>query len=243
MLETQLNSDMLKDKYPKVIYLSNKNIGAMELEKKEIWQKLNPDYQIILYDNKMCKQFLEEFYDKTYVDLFDYLQDGPIKCDFWRICVLYKYGGFYSDMDIEPLLPLSEWIEDKVDFITCTSFAGSKFWPKRKFKYNPNFIFSVKNNFILKKCIDNYISKYIKKEKYEYRDYSIMKILTDNLKLDNYKKKSGIYYFKDIKIQIIKEYPGKNQYDDHNIYNDKRVFNNRSKNWDYKKHSFKPKKP
>jgi len=219
-------------KYPKVIYFCNKTIGKNDISSSNNWKKLNPDYEIKLYDDEMIKSFLLKEYGELYVDIFNYLKDGPIRADFFRICILYKNGGIYSDIDILPLVPLSDFIEKDVDFVTCTSFGHFNFI------FNPNFIISTKNNIILKKCIDWYVYRYNNKKIYKYWRWSIMNAFTKNLHLPNYNKKYGIYYLDDMKIQIIEEQKGKNNYDDYNIYNDIRVFNNRQDSWDFKTHSF-----
>jgi mannosyltransferase OCH1-like enzyme len=216
--------------YPKVIYFCNKIINEKDKKSSNNWKKLNPEYEIKLYDDKMIKLFLLKEYGELYIKIFDYLKDGPIKADFWRICILYKNGGIYSDIDNLPLVKLSDFIEKDIDFATCSSY-----W---HYNYNPNFIISNKNNIILKNCINWYINKYNNKDKYDYWDWSIMNAFTKTLNLQNYEKKYGIYYLDNIKIQIIQECKGKNTYDDHNIYNNKRVFNNRQPNWNNELHKF-----
>lgn len=218
--------------YPKVIYFCNKIISEKDIVSANNWKKLNPDYEIKLYDDEMIKKFLLEEYGELYENIFNYLKDGPIKADFWRICILYKNGGIYSDIDIMPLIPLSSFIEKNIDFVTCSSY-----W---HFNFNPNFIISNKNNIILKKCIDWYINKYINNYNYNYWKLSIMNAFTENLHLENYKKRAGVYYLNNMKIQIIKECRGKrnNHQDAHNIYNKLRVFNNRQLNWNAKLHKF-----
>jgi hypothetical protein len=66
-----------------------------------------------------------------------------------------------------------------------------------------------------------------------------MNAFTQNLHLDNYNKEAGIYNAEHMRVQIIKEFPGKNYEDAHNIYNNIRIFNNRQPNWDYILHKFK----
>lgn len=217
--------------FPKVIYMCNKEITSYEEKKGKLWKKLNPDYEIKLYDNKMCANFLLENYGKKHYKFFNYIVDGPIKADFWRICILNKYGGIYSDVDNVPLLPLSDFIEKDIDFVTCTSY-----WDEMNFNYNPNFIISNKDNIILEKCIDWYLEKYKNNDKYAYWEYSIMNAFTKNLHPIDFKKEPGIYHFENMKIQLIKECPGNNHYDAHNIYNGKRVFNNRDLNWNFDSH-------
>ncbi len=120
LLINSLNTETFLNKsIPKTIYFCNKTLDKMEKYANN-WKILNPDYEIKLYDNVLCKQFLLEEYGQLYVDIFDYLTDGPIKADFWRVCILYKYGGVYSDIDNEPLVPLKDFIEPDVDFVTCS---------------------------------------------------------------------------------------------------------------------------
>ena len=216
--------------FPKVIYLCNKTISESEIKACNLWKELNPEYEIKLYSDSMIEEFLMENYGEVYKNIFDYITDGPIKADFWRICILYKYGGVYSDIDNIPLIQLNDFIENDVDFVTCSSY-----W---RYNFNPNFIICNKENSILKNCIEWYIHKYTNNHRYDYWDWSIMSCFTQNIHLENYKKEEGIYNNGNLKVQIIKECSGNNHHDAHNIYKEKRVFNNRSENWDAGLHKF-----
>ena len=216
---------------PKIIYFCNKTITQNEIQSSNEWKVLNPEYEIILYDDEKIKQFLLEEYGKIHLDIFNYLKDGPIKADFWRLCILYKNGGIYSDIDNVPLLKISDFLEKDVDFVTCSSYIH--------YNFNPNFIMSNKNNVILQKCIDLYVKKYNRKDKYDYWKWSVMRIFHDTLRIKNYNKKYGVYSLNDMKIQIIQECAGENHYDAHNIYNNIRIFNNRTSLWDCDTHSFR----
>jgi mannosyltransferase OCH1-like enzyme len=141
---------------PNVIYFCNKKIGEIEKKVTGNWARLNPEYEIRLYDDEKCKEFLLSHYGKLYSEIFEYIEEGPIKADFWRVCILYANGGIYSDIDNEPLVPVDEWINEKADFVICSSYIC--------FNYNPNFIVSERNNTILKRCIDWYVNKYERKD-------------------------------------------------------------------------------
>jgi mannosyltransferase OCH1-like enzyme len=215
---------------PKTIFMCDKTLFT--ISKYSInWKKKNPGYQIKLYNDRMCEEFLLHEYSKTHKKLFRVISDGPIKADFWRVCVLYKYGGVYIDADNEPLVPLRYFINPNADFVTCSSYM-------EKMNYNPNFIMSKAGNPTLKKCIDMYIDFYTSNRKYSYWDWSIMNVMTLCLELPNYKKQDGIYELNGKTIQIIKECPGKNHSDAHNIFRGLRVFNNRYANWDSINHCF-----
>lgn len=187
---------------PKNIYLSykTKNIPDYIIP---TWKKLNPEYNIVLYDNNDCIKFLETYYkDPIYVDIFNYIKDGPIKADFWRVCILNKFGGVYSDIDVKPLVPINEFMEDGVTFLTCLSH-----YKYRKNLLNPHFIISTPNHPILQKCIDTYITKYKNKDKYSYWKWSIVYIMTYAINMIfNEKINEGIIYDKDNnKYQFLQE--------------------------------------
>jgi len=192
------------------------------------WKKLNPDYEIKLYDDTLCKEFLLNEYSQLYVDIFNFLQDGPIKCDFWRICILNKYGGLYVDADIEPLVPLNEFIDDNDDFVTCISINFNK--TAVTFQYNPHFILCDKNDDILKYAINKYIQKYNNKDSYNYWGWSICNffIIKGVIKKESHTKYIGRKKYKFINEVDLNtcEYNGKivlhnryNNYVDHNFVN------------------------
>jgi mannosyltransferase OCH1-like enzyme len=90
-----------KSKIPNKIY---KNI-----------QKYAPEYNHIIYDDKECIEFLEQF-DVTFkdikklnfniVDRFKSFEKGAHKADLFRYCYLYQHGGIYLDIKTELIKPL-----------------------------------------------------------------------------------------------------------------------------------------
>lgn len=211
---------------PKIIHITYTSLDHLEFV-KEKWQILNPNWTIKLYDNTLAESFLKESYGQPYADLFNFIPDGPIKADFWRVCILYTYGGLYVDADIEPLVSLDEFLEAKISFATCISYLKS---------YNPHFIFAEAGEPLLKRCIDIYVDYYTRKEPYTYWGWSIVTIFT----IPHFTKKteSGIYLWSGQKIQLLKENLGNDRYDMNCSYKKKRVLNNRFKNYDFTKHCF-----
>ena len=82
--------DSFGESIPNTIYFCNKTLDKMELYANN-WKKLNPEYEIKLYDDKMCREFLLNEYSQLHLDIFNFLEDGEIKADFWRVCILNKY--------------------------------------------------------------------------------------------------------------------------------------------------------
>ena len=43
------------------------------------WKILNPEYEIKLYDDELCKKFLLDEYSQLHLDIFNFLEDGLLK--------------------------------------------------------------------------------------------------------------------------------------------------------------------
>jgi mannosyltransferase OCH1-like enzyme len=184
---------------PKNIYMCYKNLEDLTRNVNK-WKILNPEYELKLYDDNMCKDFLLKEYNQDAVDIFDFLKDGPIKADFWRVCILYKYGGVYADADIVPILPLKLYIDADDDFVTCISGNFDKHKPE--WQFTPQLIMSNKNDSILKETIDRYFKSYYSKKKYDYWSWSICRFM---LIPGVYKKNSHILYKGNKKLKFLIE--------------------------------------
>jgi len=64
----------------------------------ELLKYQNPEFKHFLYDDEMCRDFIEKNFDKDVLYSFNKLKPGAYKCDLWRYCILYKYGGIYLDV-------------------------------------------------------------------------------------------------------------------------------------------------
>jgi len=232
-LEFDKNFTILNKTIPKRIYLcyKTKNIPDYILPN---WLKLNPDYEIKLYDNTDCIQFLKEYYNQHHVDIFNYILDGPIKADFWRVCILYKMGGIYCDIDIEPLISFNKFVDSDIILLTATSI--------NKNELNPQIIITPTNNPILEKCINTYLDYFNKNKPYQYWDWSIVHIMTKicNKIFNSYITEDGIYYDSNSnKYQFIKEIGLTNRLSDiYCNYKNIRVLNNRYITYDSYNHTF-----
>ena len=219
---------------PKVIYLSykTKDIPSYVIPN---WKKLYPSYDVKLYDNVDCINFLSHEYGTDFVDIFNYIKDGPIKADFWRVCVLYTYGGIYSDIDVEPLININDIVQNDITFVTCLSANNENI--------NPHFIATTPRHDVLKKCIDTYLKMFRGQVPYSYWGWSIVNVMRDVLQNTFGKRitEDGIYIDnKNQKYQMFKEvYPSTSTNSDHYCkYKDIKVLNNRYKFYDSINHTF-----
>jgi hypothetical protein len=201
--------------FPKTLYLYKSapvNINA--------WTVLNPDYTIHVYDDKQGEEFLLEEFGVLQRDIFRLIPDEDIQSKFLGVCLLYVYGGFYSDAGNEPVAPFDSFIESTVDFVTCNSYLSTI-----NFNFNPSFLASYKENPILKNCIDWYVQQYKAQIPYSFLDWNMMRAFTEILNLEN-SSADGVYSSGDLKIQILKECFDSKLHTVYCEYDRKRVINN-----------------
>lgn len=167
-------------------------------------QQLNPLWNIQVYGDLECYNFINQYYDNELAELFNNIPDGPIKADLFRICVLYIHGGVYIDLDCVLLKPLEQIILPNSTFGVGGSYILNR--------VDPAFLFSTPNNKILFNCIELYKNT-ISKFPYSYWHYSIVfnmaYVLSKFIKIKN---KSKTYILTNYKqqIQIFKETVGYN---------------------------------
>ena len=113
-------------------------------------KKLNPDYQIFLFDEKEIDLFVNTYYSGEIVELYNRIQIIAAKVDFWRILYLYKNGGVYLDIDSMFIEPLSKLInENDMAIITRES--------NYPYEYVQWGLIFCKDHPILKKTIENIV--------------------------------------------------------------------------------------
>ena len=228
-------------KIPKVIYQTYKDKTVPPIV-KERWLKLNPGYEYHLYDDDDCYQFLLDYYDKEHADFFKYkIKDGPIKSDFWRVCILYQFGGIYADIDIKPIVPIDEFVNSDTTLYTCITDKNLD-----SNNLNPHFIAVTPKNKLIKECIDIYMKEKINKE-YTYLGWSITYIMYDTVSnyLNNYNLEEGIYKKNDQIIQLSQEVCPQGDRSNEALglcfieQNNKEIMNNRDSNlYNSSSHSF-----
>ena len=63
----------------------------------EITKNLNPDYEIYYFDDTEAEQSIKDISNRLH-RAYKSIIPSAFKSDFWRYCMLYKFGGCYSDI-------------------------------------------------------------------------------------------------------------------------------------------------
>jgi hypothetical protein len=77
----------------------------------------------IFHTDAQCRRLLAELEQElgSLVVGFDSYTDGRIRSDMCRLAMLWRYGGFYFDNDIQPLVDVTQRISSRARFVTSTS--------------------------------------------------------------------------------------------------------------------------
>ena len=126
------------------------------------WKELNPGYTLKIWFIKDCINYLQKNFSQEHVDCFNKLKPYAYKCDFFRYCLLYNEGGWYTDWGQELLISLNEINNNNYEWVSCLDNAWN-YCEENKCMQNA-FIGSEPKNIILKKtiekCIDNINNNY-----------------------------------------------------------------------------------
>lgn len=98
---------------PKNIYMTYYDLSKIPAKVFDALEKYTKGYNVEIYDDRMCKEYLEKNYGKDAVEIFDNFTDGAHKADFWRFCILYQRGGIYMDIKTILIKPLDTIFIDK----------------------------------------------------------------------------------------------------------------------------------
>lgn len=86
---------------PKIIHQTFKTSKLPLITRWHIagFRRKNPDYVYEFYDDKRIEAFLSEEFGEDILSLYQRINIGAAKADFFRYAVLYKKGGVYLDID------------------------------------------------------------------------------------------------------------------------------------------------
>ena len=97
---------------PKRIIQTNKSLDLPLLERAAAANArlLNPDFEYLFFDDKQVEDFIDKEFPQ-YRSLFDSFPVPIQRYDFFRYLAVYRFGGFYLDMDVFLASNLSELLD------------------------------------------------------------------------------------------------------------------------------------
>ena len=91
---------------------------------------LNSDFEYMFFDDRQVEEFIDKEFPE-YRSVFDAFPVRIQRYDFFRYLAIYRYGGFYLDMDVFLALSLSELLDSGCVFpfeaLTTTRFLREEY--------------------------------------------------------------------------------------------------------------------
>ena len=162
----------------KTIFLTWKDETSLPEKVVQNWKTLNPGYNVLLFGDARCTAFLTKEFSADFAEFFETIPYGALKADFWRLCILYRFGGVYVDVDVQPMGVSFDTILQDCDVFTCMDLSnGATFQAIMSFPaYHP----------VLLECIQTMYSR--KYEMQGFREYHYPNL---PFHLDSYMEWSG----------------------------------------------------
>jgi mannosyltransferase OCH1-like enzyme len=94
-----LDESIVKNKIPKIIHQSYTNsVNAHLFSTISTWKEMNINYDYIYWNDDDCYTFIKDNFDNSVLEAYNMLYAGAYKSDIFRLCVLYIYGGIWTDI-------------------------------------------------------------------------------------------------------------------------------------------------
>ena len=106
---------------PKNIILTYKKRELVPATVFEDLMNLNKNYNIKFFSDDDCVNFLDQEYGSKYAQWFVNQPLGMFKADLFRYCYLYKHGGYYVDVDIQPLQSFDTFVTPGTTLFSCVN--------------------------------------------------------------------------------------------------------------------------
>jgi hypothetical protein len=74
-------------------------------------------YSFQCFDDHQCAGLLHQYFGERYLNAYVLLTPGAYRADFWRYCMLYKFGGVYADAKTLLLRPLDEILRPQDELV------------------------------------------------------------------------------------------------------------------------------
>jgi hypothetical protein len=119
----QISGLVSEYKVPLQLILTSKSASSSQLPsgvRTNIIGTLSMDPQMRLrwLDDKTCLEYLQQHFKPAYVNMLKTERRGSFRGDICRAAVLYREGGFYTDLDLELRVPFTSVIDKKTTFMS-----------------------------------------------------------------------------------------------------------------------------
>merc|ERR1711871_704443 len=122
---------------------------------------MNSNYYYKYWDDDNATSFMETYFGGRINDAYNCLYAGACKADIFRLCLLYIYGGIWTDISAVCEYPMDLIIKEEEDLIICCDEPSQNHCGN----VYQAFIISKPKNPIIKFILDYTVSRVLK---YDY---------------------------------------------------------------------------
>mmetsp|Transcript_71827 Transcript_71827/g.166163 ORF Transcript_71827/g.166163 Transcript_71827/m.166163 type:complete len:334 (-) Transcript_71827:74-1075(-) len=87
--------------------------------------ELDPDLQMRWLDDTACAEYLQAHYGRRFAERLRNETRGSFRGDLCRAAVLFREGGFYTDLDVQFRVPLSSLVDNETTFMAAFTADGA----------------------------------------------------------------------------------------------------------------------
>ena len=228
--------DNVNDFVPKIIHQSYKKKVKTNMFKAILsWKLTNINYEYKYWDDDECYNLIKNNFNEDVLIAYNMLYAGAYKSDIFRLCVLYLYGGIWTDISSECLCPLDHVINNNYD-LTIVKDMPSQVTNGNIYQA---FIIAKPKNYIIKYILDFTVNRVINNEAFNIEYPFVVNeciavtgptIFATALNILLKRKFNEIFYDNEIKtnfgnIKLLEHFPQKI------LYNNIKIINTKYENW------------
>ena len=167
----------------------------------ESWELSNPQLERKFFNDKECSEFIFDHFGEDVHRLYMRLPQPIMRADFWRVAVVYEFGGYYSDLDITCNVGLDRLIPGEPEAVFVKEFNNIS-----------NFFFGAKPKHpVLRAALDQMIEeakRIIDKETQSFGMHALHQSVKDYYKVKgaNYRNSKKVYYLKNEQLKAERKF-------------------------------------
>lgn len=86
---------------------------------------LNPGMKTRYLSDSQCRMYVRQHCDDELAEFYNAEKAGHFRGDICRAAVLFHEGGFYADLDLEPVLPFNALVDNSTKFMSVFTHDGA----------------------------------------------------------------------------------------------------------------------
>jgi len=101
---------------PRVVYMIHDDLTSLPETVLTNIKTFCSGYKVKIYDYDRCRDFLRTYYGNDAISIFDNMKLPAHKAHFFKLCVLYIFGGYYFDINnVNFQVHLDDILDDTID--------------------------------------------------------------------------------------------------------------------------------